>query len=202
MNMSKLFRQQGVRVLVVIFLSSLSIGWLSSADWYATAFAQTTSSQPAGADDAGATQQLFLPMISRGENGQPTATPIPSTTPAPTATPSPTPTTAPTGEPQTDPFALFLEQEWRTSSAAMKKDKNGALHVGYYFYEGMNDGAPNYAIYATCSAGCDQVTNWAKGKLAADRDVIEVQLDLTSTCHPPLLIRADSTLFPGGKAYL
>lgn len=190
MKVSMNVYHKSIRLSTAILLLAVMLGGVISAMWYTIASAQATQGQ------ASATSQLFLPMISREGNGQP------GRTPTPTPTSQPTPTATPTEQPSTQPFKLFLEDSWRTSSSAIQRDKSGGLHAGYYFYESQNDGAPNYAMYAYCATGCDQVANWAKVKLAKDRDVIEVQLALTSAGHPRMLIRADSTVFPGGKDYL
>lgn len=169
-----------------------------------------------------ANQNIFLPLITNGEAGrppisatatatspnQPTATatiqpnqPTPKATTLPdqpTATASPT--DAPTAEPTSE--ALFLETEWRTSSASMKVDKNGGMHVGYYYYEAMHDNAPNWAVYAYCASACEKDQQWQRVNLAQDRDVLEVQLALTQAGQPRMLIRAASTVYPGAKDYL
>ncbi|MEZ4614608.1 MAG: hypothetical protein R2867_03710 [Caldilineaceae bacterium] len=146
------------------------------------------------------TESLFLPVIHSHRRTQVPATATPTVTPPATATPI-TPTATPTATapaPAGNP-SLFLESTWRTSSAGMQEDRNGGLHVSYYFYEAQNDGAPNYAVYAYCASACDTVAGWSKVKLAEDRDVNEVQLALTTTGHPRLLIRATSTVYPDGQ---
>ncbi|MFZ4660969.1 MAG: hypothetical protein ACOYNY_28405 [Caldilineaceae bacterium] len=173
--------------------------------WYFGVRAQSTAP-----DQAAQTQRLYLPLVQQQAGAQVTPTATATRPPAtnPTATPTTTPTTVstPTPTPTVPPaaanVALFLESSWRTSSASIKKDAQGGLHAAYYYYEGRNDGAPNYATYAYCAATCDTLANWAKVNLAADRDVIEVQLALTNAGQPRLLIRADSTVYPGGKDFL
>ncbi|HRW10710.1 MAG TPA: hypothetical protein P5121_36665 [Caldilineaceae bacterium] len=178
--------------VAVIGLLCFVCQWQSARPWYDRAFAQVVQPTVSGQDRA--LQYQYLPLVSNKQSAVATATPTPTNVP----TVTPTPTT----EPQATTVALFLEDAWRTSSAALKQDNNGGLHVGYYYYEGQHDGAPNYAVYAYCPADCGEPSHWAKVNLAEDRDVLEVQLALTSSGHPRLLIRADSTVYPGGKDYL
>lgn len=188
---------------------ALSIELLGNGAFFGVALAQTTTGQQTDGAQDSITQQLFLPIISKPGGAQAPASPTPTPTPSPTlmvtaqpVTLTPTPTPSPTKAPAESNPALFLESEWRTSSASLQKDNRGGLHVGYYFYEAQNDNAPNYAVYAYCNSSCETVTNWTKVKLAEERDVLEVQLTLTSAGQPRLLIRAVSTVYPDGKDYL
>lgn len=147
-----------------------------------------------------ANQSVFLPLVTNGQKDGSQGQPTPTATTQPNQ-PTPTATAQPTAVPVAKP-ALFLETQWRTSSASMKVDKNGGMHVGYYYYEGQHDNAPNYAVYAYCANACEKNEQWQRVNLAKDRDVVEVQLALTKAGQPRMLIRAASTVYPGAKDYL
>ena len=152
-----------------------------------------------------ANQNVFLPLVVNEAQGRTLPTPTPLATPSATTQPNqPTPTPTATVQPTPAPSSagLFMETEWRTSSASLKVDQQGGQHVGYYYYEGMHDNAPNYAVYAYCASQCEKSEQWQRVNLAQDRDVIEVQLALTKAGQPRMLIRADSTVYSGAKDYL
>jgi hypothetical protein len=122
---------------------------------------------------------IYLPLVNRPSGGSSTYTP----TATPTHTPTATPTTPPSNE-----GALFMNRTKRTDSASAAVDAAGGFHLAYAAYGPMVDG--NEAYYAYCTANCETESSWAKATLI-DR-VEEVQLVLTSTGHPRLLLRGPS----------
>lgn len=203
-----------LRLPITIAVLTMMLCWLVAGIGNREAYAQSDNEQPTAASES---QFIFLPLVGKysvqsPNTPTPTATTQSPSTTTPTATPTattqgpstvtPTATPTATGEPTNGQLALFLNSEWRTSSAAMQTDSNGGIHAGYYYYEAKFEEVPNYAMYAFCATGCEQIDNWQQVKLAEDRDVLEVQLALTAAGHPRLLIRATSTVYVGGKDYL
>ena len=205
-----------VSIVFVYLMLFAGIGWAG------VALAQAESAQAPQSDNP-----VFLPLVV----GKPAEDPLGQATPTPTATtalnqptPTATATTAPdqstatattvpdqptltptaTTQPTVAPVApaLFLETNWRTSSASIQVDQNGGMHVAYYYYEAMHDGAPNWAVYASCTSQCEKSEAWQRVNLAEDRDVVEVQLALTNAGQPRMLIRVESNVFTGGRDYL
>jgi hypothetical protein len=112
---------------------------------------------------------IYLPSVSRSPGVTPTQTPIPTTPPG-------------------NQGALFLNRTKETDSASAAVDAAGGFHLAYAAYGPMVDG--NEAYYAYCAANCETESSWAKAMLI-DR-IEEVQLALTSTGHPRLLLRGPS----------
>lgn len=171
------------------------------------------------AQSGASAHQIFLPVtghrmatdsISQQPPTTPTApatatsTPIATPTVTPTATAIPTTTViaTPTPGPAELDADLFVTTTWKTSSASVQVDTNGGLHMGYYFYEPQDGTAPNHAVYRHCASQCGNSANWQEVALLPDRDVREVQLELTSGGQPRLLMVAASTVYTGGKDYL
>jgi hypothetical protein len=111
--------------------------------------------------------------------------------------PTPTPQTDAPVEADDPEYALstfFADPAWKTSNAAIKVDGQGGIHMAYYYYEPEYSATedsrpPTSAVYRYCAAQCDQERRWDEIKLL--RSVNEVQLAVTSTGKPRLLIRAD-----------
>jgi len=85
--------------------------------------------------------------------------------------------------------ALFLTKARQTTSANVKVDKAGGMHVAYASY---SSGSPG-AFYSYCnpaSANCEQPAAWSTVPLSPDgSSVSEVQLQLTPQGQPRLLIK-------------
>ena len=114
---------------------------------------------------------IYVPLINRSTGS----------TPSPTQTATPTP-------PPSNEGALFLSRTKSTDSASAAVDATGGFHLAYAAYGAMVDG--NEAYYAYCASNCGSEASWLKASLI-DR-VEEVQLALTSTGHPRLLLRGPS----------
>ena len=160
----------------------------------------------------GTANNLFLPLIPNSKI-DPTKTPTPTATTepgAPTATMTaiPTATTEP-GAPTATPTAttpatparpaIFVDTEWKTSSASMAVDAQGGLHMAYYYYEPQDGQSPTSAVYIHCPANCDVGSNW--NGVSMGEGVREVQLELTAAGQPRLLYRTTSTVQNGGTDY-
>jgi hypothetical protein len=131
----------------------------------------TIRTQPApGISTTLGTSLIYIPMIVGGARG----TVIPPT-------PTPTPTSTPPGS----EGALFLNRTKKTDSASAAVDAAGGFHLAYAAYGPMVDG--NEAYYAYCAASCGTASSWGT-VILIDR-VEEVQLALTATGHPRLLLR-------------
>jgi hypothetical protein len=96
-------------------------------------------------------------------------------------------------------LAFFVDPTWKTSNASVAVDSAGGTHVAFYYYEPKIDQRPTHAVYAYCASQCDQDQSWHSvgfGDL-----VREVELELTPSGKPRLLITTDSTVYTGGKDY-
>ena len=134
----------------------------------------TIRTQPApGTSITLGTYRIYLPSIVRGAGGT-----------VVTPTPTPTPTTPPPGS----EGALFLNTTKKTDSASTAVDAAGGFHLAYAAHTSMVEGKPAY--YSYCAANCATASSWGTATLI-DR-VDEVQLALTSTGHPRLLLRGPS----------
>jgi hypothetical protein len=122
---------------------------------------------------------LFLPIVF-GAVGGPVITPTPVITPPPGSE-----------------GALFMSTTKKTDSASAAVDAAGGFHLAYVAYVPFVEGAPAY--YAYCTASCETSENWSRVSLS-DR-VEEVQLALTSTGHPRLLIRGKTTNYDDRYQY-
>jgi hypothetical protein len=161
--------------------------------WFTTATNAQTNSIPPAQN----TNSLFLPLVTSNQ-AAPTATPTPTATTQPggaTVTPTPTATLV-TPAPATR-SAIFVETEWKTSSASMAVDAQGGLHMAYYYYEPEDGQSPTSAVYLYCTATCDQDAGWHR--VAMGQAVTEVQLALTTAGQPRLLYRTTSTVQSGGN---
>jgi hypothetical protein len=119
---------------------------------------------------------IYLPIIvggARGAGGLPT--------------PTPTQTAIPTTPPGTE-GALFLNRTKRTDSASAAVDAAGGFHIAYVAFVPFAEGTPAY--YAYCAANCATVSSW--GTVSFSDRIVEVQLALTKTGHPRLLLRGDN----------
>ena len=174
-----------------LFFTALSAVLLTSG--ISITSGRTQAVEPA---QAPAANHLFLPLVTQGKGEKPGVTPALTPTPAPPVLPTVTPV------PPASRQAIFASGEWKTSSASVKVDPQGGLHLGYYFYEPSNGQAPTAAAYRYCAGQCDNAANWQTVRLAEDRVVLEVQLALTAAGQPRLLIRASSTVLAGGKDFL
>lgn len=95
-------------------------------------------------------------------------------------------------DPQPDPVggAIFMEPDKKTSSAGVAVDAQGGLHVAYGYSVPLNE-APQ-AVYLYCpgpASACTDPNRW-NGVALADR-IKEVQLQLTPSGQPRLLLRSD-----------
>ncbi len=153
------------------------------------------------------TNNLFLPLINSGKI-DPTATPTSTTQPStPTATPTATteagvptatPTTPATPAPPVRP-AIFVDTQWKTSSASMAVDAQGGLHMAYYYYEPSGGQSPTAAVYLYCPTLCESGDNWHG--VSMGEGVSEVQVALTAAGQPRMLYRTTSTVQSGGNDY-
>lgn len=96
--------------------------------------------------------------------------------------------------------ALFVESQWKTSSASVAVDAQGGQHVAFYYYEPQIEDRPTAAVYLYCAADCSDGSNWSGVSMA--ELVNEVQLRLTPFGEPRLLIRATSSVYSGGKDFI
>lgn len=103
------------------------------------------------------------------------------------------------GNPQPIRYTYFADPTWKTSNANIAVDKAGGIHTAYYYYEAEIEGRPTSAVYRFCNNGCDKPQNWQEVKLLDS--VSEVQLALTSTGKPRLLIRANRDKSNGDEYY-
>jgi len=126
---------------------------------------------------------LYLPLVTNGRTN------------AGGDTPTPTPTTAP---PPRVPLAMFLDPTWKTSNATVMVDGAGGEHVAFYYYEPAIEQRPDHAVYAYCPQQCDKGANWQAVPFAQGKEVSEVQLQLTRSGKPRLLIRTNSVSLPNG----
>ncbi len=124
---------------------------------------------------AGETFNVFLPMVINGD----TAT-----------TPPPPPPASVSGK-------LFVDTEYKTSSASIQVDAQGGMHLAYYNYEPAEN--PTYGVYLYCASACEKAANWngvAMGEL-----VNEIQLRLTPSGQPRIIYRTASQVRANGNDY-
>ena len=141
----------------------------------------------ANAQDSSYNYTVFLPLINAGSVTTPTPTPTSTTNPGVTVTPTPTPTQTATPPPEASK-AFFVDNQYRTNSAAIQVDANGGMHIAYAYYQAANDNAPTYGVYLYCPADCMNFDNWSgvgMGEL-----VSEMQLELTPNGKPRILYRS------------
>lgn len=169
-------------VLTIALLALISLFWSAKVTNAQSGATQTTNT-------------LFLPLVSNSKV-EPTTTPTTTATTQP-GVPTATPTTiAPT--PVARP-AIFVDTQWKTSSAGMAVDAQGGLHMAYRYYEPNDGQSPTGAVYVTCPAACEVESNWAG--VSMGEAVSEVQLALTTAGQPRLLYRTTSTVQNGGNDY-
>jgi hypothetical protein len=95
--------------------------------------------------------------------------------------------------------SLFIDTEYKTSSASIQVDAQGGMHLAYYYYEPAIEDRPTYGVYFYCPAECDNLANWS-GVGMGDL-VNEIQLQLTSSGQPRIIFRANSQVRPNGVDY-
>lgn len=146
------------------------------------------------------TQNIFLPLVASSKAGPTaTATPLPTSTTG-AGTPTSTPTTVPTvTPPASDPQdgAWFIEPYTKTGGADIQVDLQGGMHVAYRYHVPDREGTA--AAYFYCpppTAKCADMNQWQGVKLL--NLAREVQLELTTTGQPRLLIQTNSAQYPGG----
>lgn len=93
---------------------------------------------------------------------------------------------------------LFLNRTVKSASAATQVDANGGYHAAYRHYIPEAESPP--AVYSYCSGtACNNLANWREVELLPKAR--EVQLALTPTGKPRLLIVTPSTVYEGGKDF-
>lgn len=151
--------------------------WIILASLMLT-FILTFSLQVAQAQEPEESYTIFLPVVIRGEG---------ITSPPP---PPPLPATI---------SAFFANTQYKTSNANIQVDAQGGMHLAYYYYEPINNGAPTSGVYLYCSSQCDKVTSWTSVNLG--EQVNEIQLHLTPAGQPRVIFRAASQSRPNGNDY-
>ena len=132
------------------------------------------SSSPTQAG-AGDDYTLYLPMIGQSNTNSPP--------------PPPSPVKA----------DLFIDTQYKTSSASIQVDGQGGMHLAYYYYEAAGAGKPTYGVYLYCAAACEKSTSWTgvgMGEL-----VNEIQLNLTPSGQPRVIFRTASQVRSTGNDY-
>ena len=120
----------------------------------------------------------YLPMIIQGNT---------VTTPPP-----PPPPTQVKGN-------LFIDTQFKTSSASIQVDAQGGMHLAYNYYEPAIEGRPTYGVYLYCPSACEKSASWngvGMGEL-----VNEIQLQLTGDGKPRIVFRTNSQARENGHDY-
>lgn len=101
--------------------------------------------------------------------------------------------------PQPVQGAFFVEPNTRTANAAIAVDKQGGMHLAYSYF--LPDTENPAAVYRYCSqpANCATLANWPGVQML--NFVNEVQLALTPSGQPRLLVRTNSTSASPGDDY-
>ncbi len=128
----------------------------------------------AAAQDPPQDYKIYLPLLIKSDGG---------------VTPPPPPPPPPPAEAR-----FFVEPAKKIGSAGLAIDLYGGIHLAYADW--IPDNQHPKAIYAYCppTADCTNQQNWSRLALSTDR-VNEVQLAVTPTGQPRLLIRATSTIY-------
>lgn len=158
--------------LFVLGLFLLLIGTIGNALAETAVPANDLSSQ-----QTTAAYQVFVPLVINGGT---------STTPPP---PPPPPPPSSGG--------IFLDRTVKTASASTAIDAAGGYHTAFVHYVADVEGTP--AVYGYCATDCAKAANWRYAQLLDKTR--EVQLALTATGQPRLLIVTSSAVYSGGKDY-
>ncbi|HYN87213.1 MAG TPA: hypothetical protein VER55_01725, partial [Ardenticatenaceae bacterium] len=94
------------------------------------------------------------------------------------------------GSADTSVSSVFMDSEWKTSSASVAVDPKGGMHMAFYYYEPQAGEAPTGAGYQFCARNCENGANWRGVRIG--EAVNEVQLALTPDGKPRVLYRATS----------
>jgi hypothetical protein len=89
------------------------------------------------------------------------------------------------------PDAFFVDTQYKTSNANIQVDATGGMHLAYAYYESVDGMAPTSAVYLYCPVACEDAANWSM--ITFGEQVNEVQLELTPTAQPRVLVRARAT---------
>lgn len=110
-----------------------------------------------------------------------------------------TATSAPHAQTASPGLKVFPAPGWKTSHSRLAVDASGGTHLAYYYREPDVENRPTHAVYAYCATQCDQDASWQQVGLGSR--VRDVELELTPSGQPRLLVTAESTVFAGGKDY-
>ena len=94
---------------------------------------------------------------------------------------------------------FFIDDQFKTSNASIQVDGRGGMHLAYYYYEPINDGAPTSGVYLYCPSNCEKASRWTGVGLG--EQVNEIQLQLTPAGQPRLIYRTPSQSRPNGSDY-
>lgn len=91
--------------------------------------------------------------------------------------------------PGLEAWAIFADTEWKTSNASAVTDADGGMHLGYLYYEAVDQGenAPTYGVYLYCASDCEDGANW--NGVGFGNHVTEIQVALTPNGEPRVLYR-------------
>lgn len=191
MNIPTIVRNPGA---LMLFLAIVISGWISNG------FTPAAQAQARAQQASSSTINLFLPLVANGSLGSPTkpdeatVTPTSTATTTPTATPTATPTTAPVPN---EKHGLFALTDWLTYNGDSAVDANGGVHLVFYTSDERHadDKRERPAYYAYCPGPvsvCGDSSKWT-GVVQMDKQANEIQIALTSTGKPRLLVRTNGS---------
>lgn len=110
-----------------------------------------------------------------------------------------TATSAPHAQTPPPGLTVFPELGWKTSHSRIAVDPMGGTHLAFFYREPDVENRPTHAVYAYCANQCDQPSSWHQVGFGAN--VRDVELELTPSGQPRLLVTSESAVFAGGKDY-
>jgi hypothetical protein len=171
---SKLLAVVGNAALLLLWMALLPFAYAGQATDPAPLSASQPrgDSRPAPAVTPTAAHNTYLPLVIR------------STVTAASPTPTRTPTTVPTAAPGAE-GALFMNRVIKTNGAKVAVDGSGGIHLTYVGSDSL--------YYAYCAVNCSIISNWSIVSFNQGNMFKYVELQLTTTGHPRLLILGDDS---------